>query len=75
MNDHALRLLLQDPRLAELAAFPFDFDVERAGYGHVEPVRLASGGPLRIIAGDAGGGTYFVCEDGSVLYADSEGSA
>ncbi|MFI9827434.1 hypothetical protein ACIHIX_07070 [Streptomyces sp. NPDC051913] len=75
MNDHALRLLLQDPRLAELAAYPFDFDVERAGYGHVEPVRLASGGPLRIIAGDAGGGTYFVCEDGSVLYADSEGSA
>ncbi|WP_329333405.1 hypothetical protein OG866_09855 [Streptomyces sp. NBC_00663] len=75
MNDHALRLLLQDARLAELAAYPFDFDVERAGYGHVEPVRLASGGPLRIVAGDAGGGTYFVCEDGSVLYADSEGSA
>ncbi|MDT7845381.1 hypothetical protein [Streptomyces justiciae] len=75
MTDRALRLLLQDARLAELAAYPFDFDVERAGYGHVEPVRLASGGSLRIVAGDAGGGSYFVCEDGSVLYADSEGSA
>jgi len=75
MTDRALRLLLQDARLAELAAYSFDFDVERAGYGHVEPVRLASGGSLRIVAGDAAGGTYFVCEDGSVLYADSEGSA
>ncbi|SNX64742.1 hypothetical protein SAMN06272735_6570 [Streptomyces sp. TLI_55] len=75
MTDRALRLLHQDTRLAELAACPFDFDVERAGSGHVEPVRLASGGALRIVAGDAGGGTYFVCEDGSVLYADSEGSA
>ncbi|PWI14681.1 hypothetical protein DI272_11305 [Streptomyces sp. Act143] len=75
MTDRALRLLLQDARLAELAAYPFDFDVERAGHGHVEPVRLASGGSLRAVAGDAGGGTYFVCEDGSVLYADSEGSA
>ncbi|WP_406120797.1 hypothetical protein [Streptomyces sp. NBC_00989] len=73
MTDHALRLLQQHPRLAELAAFPFDFDLDRAE--HVEPVRLASGGPLRPVAGDGAGGTYFVCADGSVLYADSEGSA
>lgn len=73
MTERVLRLLRQDPRLAELAAFPFAFDLSRAG--HVEDVRLASGGPLEPIAGDDSGGTYFVCGDGSVLYADSEGSA
>lgn len=75
MTDHALRLLRQDRRLAELAAFPFDFDLDRAARGHVEEVRLASGGPLEAVAGDDTGGTYFVCADGSVLYADSEGTA
>jgi hypothetical protein len=75
MTDHALGLLRENPRLAALAEFPFDFSLVRAGYGHVEPVRLVSGGSLEVVAGDAGGGTYFVCEDGSVLYADSEGSA
>ncbi|MFJ8059016.1 hypothetical protein [Streptomyces sp. NPDC096142] len=73
MTDHALRLLRQHAHLAELAASVFDFDLDRAD--HVEPVRLASGGPLRPVAGDGTGGTYFVCADGSVLYADSEGSA
>ncbi|MGW5863381.1 hypothetical protein ACWFRJ_14560 [Streptomyces sp. NPDC055239] len=73
MTERALRLLRQDPRLAELAAFPFAFDLSRAD--HVEEVRLASGGPLEPIAGDDSGGTYFVCGDGSVLYADSEGCA
>ena len=75
MTDHALRLLRQNPRLAELAAFTFNFDLGRAAHGHVEEVRLASGGPLDVVAGDDTGGTYFVCADGSVLYADSEGSA
>ncbi|WP_155058783.1 hypothetical protein [Streptomyces blattellae] len=75
MTDHALRLLRQDPHLAELAAFPFNFDLARADHGHAEPVRLASGGPLEVVAGDDTGGTYFVCGDGSLLYADSEGSA
>ncbi|WP_223281492.1 hypothetical protein [Streptomyces antnestii] len=75
MTDHALRLLRQDRRLAELAAFPFDFDLNRAAHCHVEEVRLASGGPLETVAGDDTGGTYFVCADGSVLYADSEGAA
>ncbi|MER7921913.1 hypothetical protein ABTY96_02060 [Streptomyces sp. NPDC096057] len=73
MTDHALRLLREHPHLAELAASPFDFDLDRAEHG--EPVRLASGGPLRPVAGDGTGGTFFVCADGSVLYADSEGSA
>ncbi|WP_432043450.1 hypothetical protein [Streptomyces cadmiisoli] len=75
MTDHALRLLRGDGRLASLAAFPFGFDLARAAHGHVEPVRLASGGPLEVVAGDDTGGTYFLCADGSVLYADSEGSA
>ncbi|MGW6734073.1 hypothetical protein [Streptomyces sp. NPDC055013] len=75
MTDHALRVLRRNPRLAELAAHPFNFDIGRAAHGHVEEVRLASGGPLDIVAGDDTGGTYFVCADGSMLYADSEGSA
>ncbi|MDI3405557.1 hypothetical protein [Streptomyces cavernicola] len=75
MTDRALQLLRQDRRLAELAAFPFDFDLDRAADSHVEEVRLASGGPLETLAGDDTGGTYFVCADGSVLHADSEGSA
>ncbi|MFE5888208.1 hypothetical protein ACFQ6E_04670 [Streptomyces sp. NPDC056462] len=75
MTDHALRVLRKNPRLAELAAYPFNFDIGRAAHGHVEEVRLASGGPLDIVAGDDTGGTYFVCADGSMLYADSEGSA
>ncbi|MFF4349645.1 hypothetical protein [Streptomyces sp. NPDC001530] len=73
MTDHALRLLRENPHLAELAVFPFHFDLTRAD--HVEDVMLASDGPLQPIAGDDTGGTYFVCADGSVLYADSEGSA
>ncbi|MDT6984009.1 hypothetical protein ACFSUJ_29375 [Streptomyces lusitanus] len=43
MSDHALRLLRQDRRLAEPAAFPFDFDLnaeERCAYD-----RLGSEGP------------------------------
>ncbi|OWA11619.1 hypothetical protein B9W62_05935 [Streptomyces sp. CS113] len=75
MTDRALRLLRQDRRLAELTAFPFDFDLDRAAHGHGEEVRLASGGPLETVAGDDTGGTYFVCADGSVLYADSDGAA
>ncbi|MGW1000133.1 hypothetical protein [Streptomyces sp. NPDC002520] len=73
MTDHALRMLRQHRNLAELAAFPFNFDLERARHG--EAVRLASGGPLEVLAGDDTGGTYFRCADGSMLYADSEGSA
>ncbi|WP_046732643.1 hypothetical protein, partial [Streptomyces humi] len=75
MSDDCLRLLRQHRRLAELAAFPFDFDLDRAADGHGEPVRLASGGSLEAVAGSDTGGTYFVCADGSLLYADSEGSA
>ncbi|MFE0464775.1 hypothetical protein ACFW1A_36525 [Kitasatospora sp. NPDC058965] len=69
----ALQLLHEQPELAELAAYPFNVDIERTD--HVEAVRLASGGPIEAIAGDDGGGTYFRCPDGAILYAGSEGEA
>ncbi|MGW1540807.1 hypothetical protein ACWCPM_11295 [Streptomyces sp. NPDC002309] len=75
MTDHALRLLREHPHLAALAAFPFGFELGRAAHGHGEPVRLASGAAIKVVAGDDTGGTYFACADGSMLYADSEGSA
>ncbi|WP_369202228.1 hypothetical protein [Streptomyces sp. PU-14G] len=75
--------LKADHEAAQLASFPFEFDILARAYGpltHVEPVRLASGAPLEPIAKDHGGGTYFFCgegdgEDRPVLFADSEGSA
>ncbi|WP_224756258.1 hypothetical protein [Streptomyces sp. col6] len=73
MTDRVLELLRSRPELTELAAFPFDFDVERAY--HVEAVHLASGAELEPIAGDATGGTYFLCGGTAVLYASSEGDA
>ncbi|MFI2373444.1 hypothetical protein [Streptomyces sp. NPDC018833] len=73
MTDPALELLRERPDLAELAAFPFNFDIGRAY--HVEDVHLASGASLEPVAGDDTGGTYFVCEDGTVLHASSEGDA
>ncbi|MEU8825999.1 hypothetical protein [Streptomyces sp. NPDC048636] len=79
MNRHGSLLdrLREDPRAAELATHPFDFDP--GFYEHVEPVRLASGAALEGIGKDAGGGSFFLCGDGGderpVLYADSEGSA
>ncbi|MEU9803304.1 hypothetical protein [Streptomyces sp. NPDC051000] len=71
--DHVLTVLRRDPDLARLAAGAIDFDL--AGAEHVEEVRLASGAPLRAVAGDDTGGTFFLCADGPVLYASSEGGA
>uniref|UniRef100_A0AAU2JYX3 Tetratricopeptide repeat protein n=1 Tax=Streptomyces sp. NBC_00049 TaxID=2903617 RepID=A0AAU2JYX3_9ACTN len=71
--DSVLTVLRRHPDLARLAAGSFDFDLDRAE--HVEEVRLASGAPLRAVAGDDTGGTYFTCADGAVLYASSEGGA
>jgi len=61
------------PRAAGLLASVFDFDIARLD--PVEPVRLATGGELRVVAGDASGGSFFVCDGGPVLYAGSEGTA
>ncbi|MEV3993657.1 hypothetical protein AB0J57_32685 [Streptomyces sp. NPDC049837] len=73
MTDPLLELLRTQPRLAQLAAYPFEFDIDRVQ--HCEDVRLASGASLEPIAGDDSGGTYFVCDGGPVLYASSEGDA
>lgn len=73
MTDRVLELLRSRPDLAELAAFPFNFDVGRAY--HVEAVHLASGASLEPIAGDDTGGTYFLCGGKAVLHASSEGDA
>ncbi|MGF1431039.1 hypothetical protein [Kitasatospora sp. LaBMicrA B282] len=74
MTDHrAIELLREHSDLADLAAYPFNVDIARDD--HVEAVRLASGAALEPVAGDDTGGTYFVCADGAVLYADSEGAA
>ncbi|MBP0932438.1 hypothetical protein J0X20_02095 [Streptomyces sp. KCTC 0041BP] len=71
--DHVLAVLRRNPDLVRVAAGSFGFDLDRAE--HVEEVRLASGAPLRAVAGDDTGGTYSVCADGAVLYASSEGEA
>ncbi|WP_051967444.1 hypothetical protein [Kitasatospora mediocidica] len=72
-HHRALQLLRERPDLAELAAYPFNFDIAREE--HVEAVRLASGAGLVAVAGDDTGGTFFVCAGGEVLYAGSEGEA
>lgn len=73
MTDRVLELLRTRPDLAALAAFPFNFDVDRAY--HVEDVHLASGASLEAIAGDDTGGTYFLCGGAAVLHASSDGYA
>lgn len=71
--DHVLTVLRRHPDLARLAAGSFGFDLDRDE--HLEEVRLASGAPLRAVAGDDTGGTFFLCADGAVLYAGSDGGA
>ncbi|MFE5937094.1 hypothetical protein ACFQ69_17060 [Streptomyces sp. NPDC056470] len=73
MTDPVLQLLRTRPDLAELAACPFNFDIDRAY--HVEGVHLASGASLEAIAGDDTGGTYFLCGGTAVLHASSDGYA
>ncbi|MFD7506506.1 hypothetical protein [Streptomyces sp. NPDC059850] len=73
MTDRVLELLRTRPDLAELAAFPFNFDVCRAE--HLEQVHLASGASLEPIAGDDMGGTYFLSGGTAVLHASDDGYA
>jgi hypothetical protein len=63
------------PWLADLLAH-FDFDVSRQAEGPVEPVKLADGSSLEMIAGAADGGAFFHVGEGPVrpvLYVGSEG--
>ncbi|GGO94288.1 hypothetical protein [Wenjunlia tyrosinilytica] len=67
-----------NPEVARLLADIADFDIERRE--PVEDLALPGGDALEPVAGDAGGGTYFLVGDSvgehrPVLYADSEGGA
>jgi len=76
-SDDLLHRIETEPGLAEMLAWPGDFDIGRRD--PVEELRLPSGMALAPIAGDGAGGTYFLCGDPGdtrpVLYADSEGQA
>ncbi|MEU6236186.1 hypothetical protein [Kitasatospora sp. NPDC047058] len=77
MSSPLLARIRATPAVADFLLWPGDFDLDHRG--HCEEVVLASGEPLQPIAGDGGGGTYFLCGEGGderpVLYADSEGGA
>jgi hypothetical protein len=63
------------PWIADLLTL-FDFEVARAADGPVEPVTLAGGEPLEVIAGDGSGGSFLLVGAGAVrpvLYVGSEG--
>jgi hypothetical protein len=48
-------------------------DADRSTAGTRAHADERSNGELRVVAGDASGGTFFLCDNGPVLYADSEG--
>lgn len=76
MNDRELLDLIEGtPWIATLLG-RFDFDLYRRDYGPVEPVTLASGEPLEMIAGDGGGGAFLLAGSGPqrpMVYVGSEG--
>ncbi|MEJ3750504.1 hypothetical protein WEI85_45510 [Actinomycetes bacterium KLBMP 9797] len=76
MSDVALlERVRSTPWLAKLLT-DFDFDIDRVANGPAEPVHLASGEPLEMVAGDASGGAFLLVGSGEVrpvLYAGSEG--
>ena len=73
MLDHIRRSRV----VRELLAGWFEFDIDRAD--PVEPIRLGSGAPVRVIAGEGAGGSYYVSGSrrwpAAVGYASSEGCA
>lgn len=76
LDDEILDLVRRTPWLDGLLA-RCEFELARAAHGPVEPIRLAGGEPLEMIAGDGGGGAYLsVGTPGPVrpvVYASSEG--
>ena len=76
-DDDLLRRIRETRWIADLLV-DFDFDLDRAANGPVEPVHLPDGGALEMIAGDAAGGAFLLAEpvEGRrpVVYAGSEGS-
>ncbi len=73
-SDHLLDLIRDTPEI-DLLLRSFGFDIHRKHYG--EGLRLASGAPLEVIAGESAGGAYFLAaeRDGRrpVVFASSEG--
>ncbi|WP_411073902.1 hypothetical protein [Streptomyces sp. cmx-4-7] len=72
---HLLDLIRTTPEIDLLLRSPFGFDIHRKYYG--EDLRLASGEPLEVIAGESAGGAYFLCAERNgrrpVVFASSEG--
>jgi hypothetical protein len=75
-DETLLALIRDDPEIAALLV-KFDFDIARVADGPAEPVHLAGGVPLTMIAGDAAGGAFLLAgtdgEQWPVVYAGSEG--
>ena len=74
-SDPLLDLIQNTPEIDLLLRSSFDFDIHRKHYG--EGLRLASGAPLEVIAGESAGGAYLLCAEQNgrrpVVYASSEG--
>ncbi|MFF5898961.1 hypothetical protein ACFY8O_23985 [Streptomyces argenteolus] len=76
-SDHLLDLIQTTPEIELLLRSSFGFDIHRKYCG--EGLRLASGAPLEVIAGEFSGGAYFLGaeQDGRrpVVFASSDGEA
>ncbi|MFD7757553.1 hypothetical protein [Streptomyces sp. NPDC059757] len=74
-SDRLLDLIQTTPEIDLLLRSSFGFDIHRKHNG--DDLRLASGAPLEVIAGEFAGGAYFLCavENGRrpVVFASSEG--
>ncbi|MCX4458233.1 hypothetical protein OG585_37535 [Streptomyces sp. NBC_01340] len=74
-SDNLLDLIQNTPEIDLLLRSSFGFDIHRKHYG--EGLRLASGAPLEVVAGESAGGAYFLCAEQNgrrpVVYASSEG--
>ncbi|AZP22895.1 hypothetical protein EJC51_46850 [Streptomyces aquilus] len=74
-SDHLLGLIQTAPEVDLLLRSSFGFDIHRKHNG--DGLRLASGAPLEVIAGESAGGAYFLCAEQNgrrpVVFASSEG--
>ncbi|MFF9914918.1 hypothetical protein [Streptomyces sp. NPDC013457] len=74
-SDHLLDLIQNTPEIDLLLRSSFGFGIHRKHCG--DGLRLASGAPLEVIAGEAAGGAYFLCAEQNgcrpVVFASSEG--
>ncbi|WP_063749675.1 hypothetical protein [Streptomyces xylophagus] len=74
-SDHLLDLIQDTPEIDLLLRSSFGFDIHQKHCG--DGFRLASGALLEVIAGEFGGGAYFLCAEQNgrrpVVFASSEG--